>query len=1016
MKKIFTAFVWLLIACSSSRASTQAYFQQDVNYQIHVLLDDTKHELFADETIEYTNNSPDNLPYLYFHLWANAYRNNSTQLGKQLLDNADKTNGDLEFHFAPDEDRGYIDQLDFRVNGETAKWEFAGDTIDICRIWLKTPLKPGEHITITTPFHIKIPLGKFSRMGHLGQQYQITQWYPKPAVYDRNGWNQMPFLNQGEFYSEYGAFDVYITLPANYVVGATGDLVDGEEENKFIQAKVEETENWLKEFKISGKQQMAFPASDQKTKTLHFHQSKVHDFAWFCDKRYHIMKGEVETPHEKRKVTIWALFTDAEAEYWIRAVSYVHDAVYFYSLWNGDYPYRQVTVVDGGLSAGAGMEYPNIAVIGTSRSAFLLETVIMHEVGHNWFYGILGSNERNNAWMDEGINTFNENRYIETKYPDAKLFGAFATSKLGKLLDLERYPHKNDYYLEYLHNARKQADQPIQLPAQDFTTFNYAAIVYAKTALTFDYLMAFIGTAKMDEAMQTYFETWKYKHPQPQDLRNILEAVSGKDLSWLFDDMLQTTKKLDYQILRSAEVTDGYHVVVKNTGEIKGPVSLCGVKNNKLRGIVWYDGFWGTELLSFPPVEGGVDYFMIDYNSDMPEVNRKNNILRTHGLFKRIEPLKFQFLGSLERPDRTQIFWTPVVGWNNYNNFMFGAAFYNSILPQKKFEYLLMPLYAEGSKSLAGYANLKYHIPMRLGVFQEICIGVTGTRYAYTANPEILNYNRFVPEANFLIRKKPARSHIRQNIRLRSVFIANEVNVIDNSQYPAGRSVGTDNTLIHNITYSLVDSRKLNPYSFFVDYQAGEKMQKISLTANYEITLEKKKTIDIRFFGGSFLSSHPDFVYAFRMSGETGSQDYLYDRTYFGRTETTGILAQQFTETDGGFKAYSPTGQASQWLAALNIRSCLPFLSRQIRLYADFGTCDASGLNPQNPGAQLLYNAGANLSLAKNIFEIYFPIIMSPDIQSYLYTTRKFSYLQTVRFTLNINLMNPFEFIRNYTN
>jgi hypothetical protein len=1022
MKRFVTVLAFICIGYSSSEAS-RPYFQQEVNYHIHAQLDDVKHEIQANETIEYTNNSPEELTFLYFHLWANAYKNNSTQLAKQLLENADQTNGDLNFHFAKEEDRGYVDQLDFHVNGESVKWEFAGDTIDICRIYLNKPLKSGEHITITTPFHVKIPLGKFSRMGHLDQQYQITQWYPKPAVYDRNGWNQMPFLNQGEFYSEFGSFDVYITLPRNYILGATGDLVDGEEEKQFIQSKVEETESWLNDFKRNGKTNSECPPSDTKNKTLHFHQDHVHDFAWFCDKRYHILKGEVETPHEKRKVTTWLLFTDAEAMFWIKAKSYIHDAVFFYSLWNGDYPYNQVTAVDGGLSAGAGMEYPNIAVIGSAKSDFLLETVIMHEVGHNWFYGILGSNERKNAWMDEGINSFNENRYIETKYPDAKLFGSFAGTALGKRLDLERYLHRHNYYLFYQYNARREEDQPIQLPAEDFTTFNYASIVYSKTAIVFNYLMAFIGQETMDAAMQSYFETWKYKHPEPKDLRKIMEEKSGKDLSWFFDDLIQTNKKLDYEILRSAPVQNGYHVLVRNKGQIKGPVAICGIRNNKLMGIVWYDGFWGTELLSFPPVEGGLDYFMIDYNQDMPEVNRKNNILRTHGLFKRTEPLKLQFLGSLERSDRTQIFWSPVMGWNNYNHFMFGAAFYNTIFPQKKFEYILMPLYSASSNSLAGYANLKYRMPFRQGLFQEISVGITGSRYAYIQTPAPLNYNRLVPEVNFELRKKNARSHLKQNIRIRSVYLVSEVNAMDQIQKPFGFNRSTDTVLIHNITYSLVNSRKLNPYSLFVDYQNGQKMQKISVTADYEITLKKKKSVDLRFFGGSFLSGNPNPIYAFRTNGEMGSQDYLYDRTYLGRTETNGVLSQQFSETDGGFKtggflSNSALGESTQWLTALNIKSSLPFIPKLFRLYADLGAFHATSpsLYLQNSSTQFLYDAGVCMAVSKNIFEIYFPIIMSQDIQTYLYTTRKLSYLETVRFTLNLKLMNPFEFIRNYTN
>ncbi|HEV7232362.1 MAG TPA: M1 family metallopeptidase, partial [Bacteroidia bacterium] len=625
MMRFLIGCVCLLIGYTAWGAQ-KPYFQQETNYQIHVRLDDSRNELFADERIEYINNSPDALPFIYFHLWPNAYKNNNTALAKQLL-----SNGSLTFHYAAEEDRGYIDQLDFKINGETAKWEFAGDTIDVCRIWLKQPLLPGQRIIITTPFHVKIPLGKFSRLGHLGQQYQITQWYPKPAVYDRNGWNQMPFLNQGEFYSEFGSFDVFITLPRNYVLGATGDLTDTPQEEEFLQKKNDETLQWAKEYERTGITKEGFPVSDTLTKTLHYHQDQVHDFAWFCDKRYHVLKGTMETPHRHNKVTTWLMFTESQAELWLKATPYIQDAITFYSLWNGDYPYHQVTAVDGGLSAGSGMEYPNITVIGNVTSAFTLETVIMHEVGHNWFYGMLGSNERRNPWMDEGLNSFDENRYIKTKYPDAKLLGT-GYDFFGKAFDLNRYDHKHLSYLEYQFSAAKEEDQPIQLPAPDYTSFNYAGIVYAKTALSFDYLMAYLGTNTMDAAMQQYFETWKFKHPQPNDLRKILENVSGKDLSWFFDDLINTTKKLDYTILASLPVANGYSVAVRNSGQIKGPVALCGIKNNALRGIVWYDGFWGTEVLSFPPVAEGIDYFMIDYNSDMPEIDRNNNILRTHGI------------------------------------------------------------------------------------------------------------------------------------------------------------------------------------------------------------------------------------------------------------------------------------------------------------------------------------------------------------------------------------------------
>ncbi|MBA3972310.1 MAG: M1 family metallopeptidase, partial [Bacteroidetes bacterium] len=443
MKKSLLVFFALT---SLSYTSAQTYFQQEVNYTINVKLDDIKHEFTGDEKIEYINNSPSTLTYIYMHLWPNAYKDHNTALAKQLLEGGEK-----KFYYAKEYEKGFIDQLDFKVNDQKVKWELLKDSIDICRITLNEPLKSGERMTISTPFHVKIPSGAISRIGHIGQSYQITQWYPKPAVFDRNGWNQMPYLNQGEFYSEFGSFDVSITLPKNYVVGATGDMVDGEKEMEWLNKKVAETEA----MKTFDTKDLAFPASDPETKTLRFKQKDVHDFAWFCDKRYHVLKGEVETPHTKHKVTTWVMFTNAEAHLWKSSIPYVNDAIYYYSLWNGDYPYNHCTAVDGTISAGGGMEYPNITVIGSSGNAFMLDVVITHEVGHNWFYGMLGSNEREHGWMDEGLNSFNENRYIETKYPEQKLVGNIADGPIGKRFDLARYKHKSQYDLSYLFSAAK---------------------------------------------------------------------------------------------------------------------------------------------------------------------------------------------------------------------------------------------------------------------------------------------------------------------------------------------------------------------------------------------------------------------------------------------------------------------------------------------------------------------------------------------------------------------------------
>jgi hypothetical protein len=973
----------------------QLYFQQEVNYKIDVKLDDMKHEITAFETIEYTNNSPNELTYIYFHLWPNAYKNINTAWAQQMQEN-----GSTAFYFSAEEDKGYIDQLDFRVNNSPVLLIVDPQSIDIGKIILSERLPAGGKITITTPFHVKIANGMFSRMGHEDQQYQITQWYPKPAVYDREGWHQMSYLDQGEFYSEFGSFDVAITVPKNYVVGATGNLQD-EEEKQWMDRKAMDGLAYEK-FPATD----TFPKSDPETKTIHFKQNNVHDFAWFCDKRYNVMKSSIELPHTHHIVNTWALFTNGQGHLWKNATKYVNDALYNYSLWNGDYPYNNCTAVDGALSAGGGMEYPTITVINATSSAFMLDDVIAHEVGHNWFYGILGSNERAHAWMDEGINTFNENRYLNAKYPDAYLMGE--KKPQYDFFDLSRYSHKHEGYLLYTYSAAQNTDEPCDQPAEKYTKLNYGGDVYSKTGLLFDYLMAYLGEDIMDKSMQQYFDTWKFKHPQPNDLRKIIEEVSGKDLGWFFDDMLKTTKKLDYKIMSYKLLENGsFDVVLKNTGDIKGPVAICGIREGKLRALVWYDGFAGTQTVGVPP--GKYDYFKIDYQERMPEINRNNNIMRTHGLFKKVEPLKLQPFMSLDNPDKTQLFFSPILGMNNYNKFMLGAAVYNITTPEKCFEYIFAPMYGFGNKDIAGYGsmNVNFH-PDKL--FQAVSIGVNAARFAYAAYPFIMDYSKIAPQVEFIFRNKESRNPIRHILKLRSVNVFVD-DYYDDTRFSPAISLRTDrNYTINQLLFTRENKRIINPYSVVLDLQQSKDFVKTSVEAKYEITFKgKEKSLDFRFFAGTFLdnSSVNAGLYRFRTSGWTGYQDYMYDHIFLGRSETSGKLSQQFVERDGGFKTLTFVGQTAQWITALNIKSSIPGLL-PIRLYADIGmTADDARLNNT-----VLYDGGIDLSIVKNVCEIYFPIVLCDDFKKTLDATNV-KYGERIRFTLNINLLNPFNMLKN---
>lgn len=500
---------FLLLSLPKNANSQSTYWQQEVNFTIDVSLNDKTHSLDAFERIEYINHSPDTLQFIWFHLWPNAYKNDKTDFSDQLLEN-----GNTKFYFSDKEQKGYINRLDFKVNDITAATEDHPLHIDIIKLLLPAPLAPGQKIIITTPFHVQLPFN-FSRGGHDGETYQVTQWFPKPAVYDNQGWHPMPYLDQGEFYSEFGNFDVNITLPANYAVAATGELQDAAEKDwlKTRASFIWSPEKKKIKTKAGGIKTVIqkYPASSTNKKTIHFKQNNVHDFAWFADKRFIVQQDTCMLPSGKI-VTAQTYYTQEEKSLWQNSIDYAKRALRFYSNQLGEYPYNTVSVVQGLQSFGGGMEYPTITVISPGGSSKDLDITIAHEIGHNWLQGILASNEREHPWMDEGMNSYYEKLYEQTYY---------------KSISFEP-----DNLLESLVTRKK--DQPIETPSPQFTETNYYTIAYHKAALWMEYLKKELGETQFIKSMQHYYQQWQFKHPSPADFKKAIEESAGQNVDSAF--------------------------------------------------------------------------------------------------------------------------------------------------------------------------------------------------------------------------------------------------------------------------------------------------------------------------------------------------------------------------------------------------------------------------------------------------------------------------------------------------
>ncbi len=994
---------WLagLALTGSLIANGQPYFQQRVDHRIEVHLDDVTHELFAQQEFDYTNNAPIALDSLWIHLWPNAYRDRSSALCKQK-----DSQNDFGLHFAKPEERGYIDGLDFQSEGIKLAWDFDPKNPDIVWIALPRPIGTGEKITISTPFHVKLPDAKFSRLGHTGQAYYITQWYPKPAVYDKAGWHAMPYLDQGEFYSEFGSFDVSITLPANYVLAATGERIDEATEIAFMDS--------LASTSLGIARGNAFPPSSSQTKTVRFMQDNVHDFAWFADKRFLVRKGELVLPRSGRTVTTWALFTPRNAALWADAVTYVNESVRLYSEWIGDYRYASCTAVDGTIAAGGGMEYPMITIIGNMTSPYELDNVIAHEVGHNWFYGMLASNERDHPWMDEGMNSFFEMRYMQTRYPGRRMMDAQGLP-MGMLTGGKGIDQRQQSELLYRLNARRNWDSPTNSSSTAFAALDYGTTVYAKSALIFDQLYHALGPERFDSCTQTYFNEWVWKHPHPADVQASFERASGEDLNWCFGELIGTADKPDVK----ARKLKGDRLTYRSTAVDGFPFPVTGWNEQDSLGTIWANSKTGRNTLKLPWPDA--DRVRIDANAQTLDIDRRNNEVRSYGLLKRGRMPAIKFLGGLERDDRRSIFWSPAIGYNSHDGMMAGLALYNTVYPSQRFEWALLPMYGFSNNKLAGGWRLEWHndrnhllnIRDYPDVFRNWSIGFSGFGASLPSYGDLQrSYLRRVSSFSIEPRLKPTGPEMKIGWR-----------IIDISEYHKGTITEGPIAFPVNTTtrdqyveasISISQNTGFNPFDITATFLNSDVFSRISLTAKWSaIYDEHKHRVTLRAFAGTFLNKdrsqmRPEM--GWRMYW--GSSGLLYDHLYTDRQYVGQNTAVQFNVDQGGFRTPTAIGTSDTWIAAMNMELDFPF-ALPLTAFASYGAAPITLVTQDGKTTDWRGNweAGIGIRIWRDVAELWVPLVFSQDIQKEQ-DLRGFNFSDRIRIVLALEKLDPTQALR----
>jgi len=527
MKKFLLSialFPYLLFSCNSTREiintnspqSNSNYWQQHADYTMSIDMDVNTFKYRGFQKVVYSNNSPDELNKVYYHLYFNAFRPGSEMdIRSRTIADPDPRVGDRISKLSSEE-IGYIKVSSLKQNGQDVQYKTIGTILEVS---LNNPIQPGESVTFDMVFNAQVPLQirRSGRNNKEGVDLSMTQWYPKLAEYDFEGWHANQYIGR-EFHGVWGNFDVTLTIDKNYVVGGTG----------YLQGD---------------------PVVSGNKKTFHFKAPKVHDFTWAADPDY--IHDTLQVP-DGPLLNFYYLKTlpEENLKYWKELQPKTLELMQYFNTHIGDYPYEQYSVIQGG---DGGMEYAMCTLITGERSFGSLVGVTAHELAHSWFQFVLATNESKHEWMDEGFTSY------------------ISDYAMNEVMDQNKENPTSNAYLGYIYLAKSGKEQPLTTHADRYE-FNqaYGISAYSKGEVFMAQLGYVIGEDNLAKTIKQYYSDWAFKHPTPNDFIRVAEKVSGFELDWYLTDFAQTTNTIDYAV----KSIDGKSATLERIGLMAMPLDV----------------------------------------------------------------------------------------------------------------------------------------------------------------------------------------------------------------------------------------------------------------------------------------------------------------------------------------------------------------------------------------------------------------------------------------------------------
>lgn len=906
---------------------------------IDAFLNETDKVLVVNQQITFTNYTNKSLSKIILNDWNNAYSSKYSPLAKRFSDEYVRS-----FHLATNYERGETRIDKITSDNNIINWKRADNHLDLIEIQFAQNLEANKTITLNLGYTLKIPDSKFTRYGYDNDKFNLNNCFINIARFSAD--EQVLYSNENldDLASVYfQKSKINITIPIDFDVTSNFEEKNVTKNNITKTISLETTKKYEIQLFIEKKNSYQSFKNEQIEVVTNLNQSKVNEFqkSVIIDKI--IKYADLHLGNlEQSKIVV------SQSDY---------DKNPFYGL----------------------NQLPSF--ISPFPNEFLFELKFLKAYLNQYLKTSLNIDYRKNGFIFDGIQVYTMLQYINENYPDLKMQGNIAKYKILKGYNIINAPFNEQYSYLYLLMARDNLDQDISQSKNSFIKFNEQIAGKYKAGLSFKYLDNVLKNNQVENNFKEFLALNKKQPTELPDFENIF-TKNSKNIDWFFNDLIHSRKIIDYKFGKVIKQENETIITIKNNSNSTVPIELTGFKDKQVVFSQWLQNV-KTDT-TFTIKKEIADKLVLNYNNYIPEYNRRNNFKSLKGFFSLNRPIQFNFFKDLENASRNQIFFVPEVGYNLYDGIIASLSLHNKSFLNRTFIYDVSPSFALGSKQITGSASFFFRQQIRDKKLFEIRYGLSGSNFNYIQNA---SYLRLSPVLQFKFRDDNLRSNKRQFLTFRNVFVNKEAIPVNAIISPSIRDSPL-NYSVFNAKYNYQNSEFIKGLAYGTDLQFASDFGKLTTEFSYRKLLENNYEFSLRFYAGTFLyrKTNSEF-YSF---GLDRPKDYMFDYSYFGRSETSGFFSQEFIMAEGGFKSKFQNPYANKWMTTINATSSI---YHWIEMYGDVGLYKNIGQK-----TKFVFDSGIHLDLVPGYFELFLPVVSTNGFEM-----GQKNYQEKIRFIITLN-------------